>query len=49
MEEGKDEEKFESYLSMATKGPRLLSRAHAASLMKAKHLLAPRPKPPDYS
>ena len=46
---GKMKKSLKSYLSMATKGPRLLSRAHAASLLKAKHLMAPRPKPPDYS
>ena len=46
---GKMKTSLESYLSMATKGPKLLSRAHAASLMQAKHLMAPRPKPPDYS
>jgi hypothetical protein len=46
---GKMKKSLASFLSIVTKGPRLLSRAHAASLMKVKHLLAPRPKPPDYS
>ena len=46
---GKMKKSLKSYLSMGTKGPRLLSRVHAASLMKAKHLMAPRLKPPDYS
>ncbi|KAK9905259.1 hypothetical protein M0R45_000370 [Rubus argutus] len=46
---GKMKKSLASYLSIPTKGPKLLSRAHAASLMKVKHLLAPRPKPPDSS
>ncbi|KAK9928679.1 hypothetical protein M0R45_025802 [Rubus argutus] len=46
---GKMKKSLESYLSIPTKGLKLLSRAHVASLMKVKHLLAPRPKPPDYS
>ncbi|KAK9939298.1 hypothetical protein M0R45_015997 [Rubus argutus] len=46
---GKMKKSLASYLSIPTKGPRLLSRAHAISLMKIKHLMAPRPKPPDYS
>ena len=40
---GKMKKSLKPYLSIVTKGPKLLSRAHAASLMKVKHLLAPRP------
>lgn len=45
----KIKERLGPYISIVSKGPRLLSRAHTTSLMKIKHMMAPRPKPPDYS
>ncbi|PRQ50706.1 hypothetical protein RchiOBHm_Chr2g0136241 [Rosa chinensis] len=45
----KEKRSIKSHFSIAPKLPKLLARDHAISLKKLKHLIEPRPKPPDYT